>query len=287
MLSQVDQSKLPRPLIPATDISRSPYGVRYESDHSYLGAFRKFTPEQIRRMRTGYLASIALFDLEVGRVLAALDEKGIADNTLVLFTSDHGDMLGDHRLLVKGAFFYDPGVRVPLLIRWPNAFQGGRRIRQVVQPHDLAATALAAAGWKRGDIDEAMPESQSLLPACGGAGAQLRNSAICCYRNSGIFDDGNYADPPIHATMLREERYKLNIYHSPLTASGNVEGELYDMAEDPSELRNLWEDKQSASIRQRMSDRLLAWLSRQEQRLGARGGEMRPGAGQKLPNSLQ
>lgn len=287
MRASVDATRIPDPVLPNTDISQRPYGVRYEHEHSYLGAFWKFTRDEIREMRIGYHASIALADLEIGRVLDSLEEKGIAGNTLVIFASDHGDLLGDQQLLVKGAFFYDPGVRVPLLLRWPQSLAGGRRIPRIVQLHDLAVTVLSAAGLRVNDVRNWMPESQDLLPACRGVKGCLRDSAVCCYRNSGIFDTGDYANPPIDATMLREERYKLNVYHSPLTATGDVDGELYDMREDPTELRNLWSDPRYAQVRFRMTDRLLAWLSSQEARFGSRGGEIRPEAGQKLNNSAR
>ena len=61
-------------------------------------------------------------------------------------TSDHGDMLGDHELLVKGAFFYDQNTRVPLLMRWPEKFKSGLKAESLVQLHDIAATVLSAAG---------------------------------------------------------------------------------------------------------------------------------------------
>jgi arylsulfatase len=285
MLERVDRGAIPDPVLPKADLSASPYGIRYESEHGYMGSFRKFSAAQIRQMRAGYLASIALFDLEVGRVLAALEEKGIAGNTLVLFTSDHGDMLGDHRLFAKGAFFYDPCVRVPLLLRWPDRLRGGRRIRQIVQSRDIAATVLSAAGMAEAERKTSMPESADLLNACRDGDARLHNSAICCYRNSGIFDEGGYADPPIHATMLREERYKLNVYHCPQPAGGNAEGELYDMEKDPTECANLWDDAKHRDVRSRMTDSLLGWLSTQERRLGTRGGEMVPDGSHRLNNS--
>lgn len=223
-------------------------------------------------MRFGYFASLALVDLEIGRVLSALETKGIAENTLVIFTSDHGDMLGDHELLVKGAFFYDPCARVPLLMRWPAQFGMGMRVPQLVQSNDIAATILSAADCFPAIRQQEMPESHNLAPLCRGESTPVREQAICCYRNSGVFDSGGYAQPPIHATMLRDGRYKLNFYSHPAEPD-RQQGELYDMENDPDERTNLWEDAAHQRDRAQLTDALLSWIATQELRLGSRGGE--------------
>lgn len=282
----VDRTKIAEPL-PAGAIGQKPYGIRYEHEHSYLGAFRKFSREDLRTMRSGYYAAIALADLEMGRVLAALEEKGIADNTLVIFTSDHGDMLGDHGLLVKGAFFYEACTKVPLVMRWPGRIRGGLRLRQLAQLNDVAATVLAASGCLSDAVQNEMPESRNLLGACAGRADHTREYAICSYRNTGIFDTGAYADPAIHATMLRDPRYKLNVYHAPAGRSGGAEGELYDMEADPDESVNVWNQPGHSHIRGRMTESLLAWLVAQDVRSGSRGGEMVPPPSQKLTNAIR
>jgi len=282
MRKRVKMDRLPEPLPVAGDISSYPYGIRHEHAHSYLGAFSKFTKADLMEMRLGYFGSLALMDLEFGRILRALDESGIAENTLVVFVSDHGDMLGDHGLLVKGAHFYDGGVRVPLLMRWPERIPAGRRYRHPVQPHDLAATVLSAAGCLSTEDRRRMPESQDLLPLAGGQDAGARDYAVCCYRNTGIFEGGDYADPEIHATMFTDRRYKLNLYHTP----GEPSGQLFDMTADPREERNLWHDSTVREVRLHLTERLLGGLASQERRLGSRGGEMRPAPAQKLNNRL-
>lgn len=271
----VDRDRIPKPEFTPGESANKPYGVRFEHEHSYLGPFRKFSPRDLEQMRFGYFASIALADLEIGRVLSALAEKGIAENTLVIFTSDHGDMLGDHELFAKGAFFYDSCSRVPLLMRWPARFRAGLRVPHIAQSNDIAATVLAAAGCLSGAIQRNMPESYDLGPLCRGETAPVRDYAVCCYRNSGVFDSGHYADPPIHATMLQDSRFKLNYYHAPVEADSR-EGELYDMRNDPWEHRNLWTDPGHREVRLQMIDTLFTWMARQELLLGSRGGEMIP-----------
>lgn len=285
MRACVDEDTLPKPLF-RDDAEARPFGIRQEMHHSYLGDIAGMTADDFRKMRLGYFASIALIDQEVGRVLDALAQNGLADNTIVIFTSDHGDMLGDHNLLVKGAFFYDAGAKVPLILRWPGA-QRGARATALVQPHDLAATLLTAAGMPPEECRTLMPDSQNLAPLLHGDTTPVHDAAICCYRNTGISDQGVYWNPPIHATMLRNARYKLNYYHADPQTGRPVEGELYDMQDDPQELCNLWEQAGHRRIRQQMTEQLMDWLVRQEIARGGRGGSAVPDRSQQLVNALK
>ena len=286
MLDLIDEDKIPVPVYKEGEMKGKPAGVLREHEHSYLGNFKDFTSDDIMKMRKGYHASIALIDLEIGRVLKALEEKGIADNTLVIFVSDHGDMLGDHQLSVKGAFFYDSCTKVPLIIRWSEKIKENKIISALVQPHDLAATILAAAGYDQNKLQEVMPASVDLMPLIQGNINKVHEYAICCYRNTGISDQGVYFDPEINATMIRDERYKLNIYHDT-TDSGVIEGELYDMKEDPLEFNNLWDNPEYLDIRLKLTDQLLNWSINQEIKKGSRGGETVPDSSQQLVNKLK
>jgi arylsulfatase A-like enzyme len=278
MLEYVDAKAIPQP-VRRVEGEKRPQGILRERNHSYLGGFEKFTPEDFHKMRLGYYASIALFDQEVGRVLQALEESGQAGNTLVIMTSDHGDMLGDQELLVKGGFFYDPCVKIPLIMRWPGRIPAGSRTAELAQIHDLAATALAAAGYSGQEIGHWMPEALDLTPVAGGV--RGHDHAICCYRNSGISDQGTAWDPPLHCTMFRDGRFKLNVYH------GEQTGELYDMQEDPQELANLWDSPNHREVRLDLMERLLEWMLTQELCNDARGGQALPDPRMRLVNALK
>ncbi|MCB2041565.1 MAG: sulfatase-like hydrolase/transferase, partial [Rhodoferax sp.] len=103
------------------------------------------TDAQLREIIANTYGQIALIDHQVGRILNALDESGLADNTLVIFTSDHGDWLGDHGLILKGPMLYEGLLRVGLIVRGPGV-AAGQVVDQPVSTLDLSATFLDLAG---------------------------------------------------------------------------------------------------------------------------------------------
>lgn len=248
-----------------------------ERNGSYFGSFDEFSDADIRNMRRGYYASVALMDDEYGRIIDVLRELDVLDNTLVVFVSDHGDMLGDHDLMVKGAFFYDAGVRVPLILRWPAKIPRGSVPDTIVQPHQIAQTVLAAAG-----IEMPSREGATLFDALSQQNTSTapNGTAVCLYRNAGIGEQGDYWDPPLHATMLRQGNYKLTVYHGD-----PGRGELYDLRSDPDELHNLWDDPERMKTRLELIEALVAWFHAHElEQCGSRGGDARPTAAQKIGN---
>ena len=160
-----------------------------------------------KTLQAAYYAMIELIDDQVGRMLDALEESGQAEDTLVIFTSDHGETLGDHGLICKGCRFYEGLVRVPLILRWPGRVESGRATDELVELTDLAPTLLAAAGqpappWMQG---------RSLLD--GGAGREAVRSE---YFDAVDAPDGSYA------TMYRTRTHKLVVYHGHGSASSTT-----------------------------------------------------------------
>jgi choline-sulfatase len=243
-LERYDPASLPDPVGFPGELDTKPDIQRQSSAESYAGHARGFADHdsgEIKGIIAAYYAMVSLIDDEVGRILDCLDAKGLADDTLVIFTSDHGEMLGDHQLLLKGPMLYEGAVRVPLIMRWPGHLPAGERRPDLVQWLDLNPTFLDAAGL------EPLPGSQgqSLLPlARGDEDAQPRGWAICEYLNS-----GHPYDPPVFLTMLRHDRYKLIVEHGPPATTRPRTGELYDLNADPTELRNLWDDPAAADTR--------------------------------------
>ncbi|MQA78781.1 MAG: sulfatase-like hydrolase/transferase [Streptosporangiales bacterium] len=214
-----------------------------ESSHtSYAGhgpAFADFDPAGIDEIRRTYHAMVTLVDDCVGRVLDHLDERDLARDTLVIFTSDHGEMLGDHAMLLKGPMMYDVAVRVPMVVRWPGHVPAGVREPGFVGVHDVARTVRVAA-----DV-EPSPRDQGLdLVAVARGDCAARTWALSQYRDSGYANE-----PEVHTTMLRSGDHKLVVWHGHPTTERERSGELYDLTADPDELVNLWDDPQHLTTR--------------------------------------
>ncbi|HLH72177.1 MAG TPA: sulfatase-like hydrolase/transferase, partial [Chloroflexota bacterium] len=126
-----------------------------------------FTEEQIRRTRAAYFGMVTRVDEQIGRLLTCLDEQGLADDTVVIHTSDHGEMLGEHGLWRKSNF-YDQSARVPLQIRLPGREHAGRRVEENVSLVDVTATILDLAGLPTDTDPDARLDGVSLRASLDG-----------------------------------------------------------------------------------------------------------------------
>jgi arylsulfatase A-like enzyme len=243
-LDRYDAAALPPPIGHPGELDGKPAIQREASAESYAGFARGFSTyslEEIKEILVAYYAMVTLIDDETRRILDRLETLGLADDTVVIFTSDHGEMLGDHQLLLKGPMMYEGAVRVPLIMRWPGRLPANTRRSDLVQWIDLNPTVLGLAGLAP------LPASQGrdLLPlARDDADAAPRGWALCEYLNS-----GHPYDPPVLLTMLRHGPYKLVVQHGSPATDRPRTGELYDLAADPQELRNRWDDADMASTR--------------------------------------
>ena len=159
----IDSDAIPEPNTRIDELNNKPPEQLFYSKTSYAGVapgFLDYTAEEIREIRAQYWAMIALIDYEIGRILQALHTAGLAENTLVVFSSDHGEMLGNHQQLLKGPQLYDDLTHVPLIARWPQLIEAGQQIDELVQWVDLPATFLDIAGCAPG----AGVQGLSLLP---------------------------------------------------------------------------------------------------------------------------
>ncbi len=190
-----------------------------------------------RMLKASYWAMVDLIDEQVGRVLEALRRTGQDKNTLVIFMSDHGEMLGDHGIYLKGAYFYQPLARVPLVIAGPGVQQRGRS-GALIELLDIAPTLLEMAGVDKPPTMQGRSFWKLLTE--GNAPDQHRKDIYCEYHYGAAVNGEN--DPM--CTMLFDGRHKLTISHNE-----PVEGELYDLQADPNEHRNLWADPQHAQIK--------------------------------------
>lgn len=253
------RGKVPRPIRPAEPGDDKPEIQRETSRESYAGhapGFTSYTEDEIQEIIANYYAMVALIDDEVARILAELDAQGLADDTLVVFTSDHGEMLGDHGQMLKGPLFYEGAVRVPMVLRWPGHLPAGVVRDELVAFHDLYATFLSAAGL----VAPAHRNSLDLLPVATGASAG-RGWALTEYR-----DSGHPLSPAVHASMLRTDRYKLVVHHGQPSTGRARTGELYDLHADPQETQNRWNDAGYRTVRAELTENLLDALVGTENR---------------------
>ena len=204
------------------------------------------TPERVRRMRKHYYALITLVDEKVGQILELVRRKGLWDNTIVIYTSDHGDHLFDHNLYYKGEL-YDTIVNVPLLIRAPDMLEPGRSVPDLVSHVDVAQYILEKAGALGDDLD-----GISLAPVVEQGMQHTRHYA---YAEEGA--TGLRPEPELLA-MIRSETHKLVYF------TGGESGQLFDLANDPRETRNLWGQDAAREVQADLTAQLLDWLYRNQ-----------------------
>lgn len=211
----------------------------HEWAHDEPGYFhvRAMTDDDRQQVTAAYYAMIELIDDQVGRMMAALKRTDQIDNTIVVFMSDHGEMLGDHGLYLKGPHFYDEAVRCPLVISWPGHFTADVRRDQLVELVDLVPTLLESAGIE----PEPAIQGKSLAPLLRGEEPQSihREYVYCEYYNA-------WTHKRSYGTMMRTRDKKIIVYH------GIDDGELYDLESDPGEVNNLWRSPNHAELRERL-----------------------------------
>jgi len=196
--------------------------------------------QEARALTAGMITCV---DDAIGGVLSALERSGRADDTVLIFTSDHGDHLGDHRLMLKGAEQYQSIVRVPFVWSDPQEKWEAVRTDALASTMDIGATILDHA---RIEPFSGM-QGRSLVPAIRDGG-EVRDSVFIQYDHQAP-SPGTNVPPRVHT--LIDSRYRLSVFH------GTGWGELYDLESDPGEFDNLWDQPEHAALRARMVERLL------------------------------
>jgi len=179
--------------------------------------------ERLKKDMAVYYGMISFMDQQIGTILDALERLGIADDTLVVFTTDHGHFLGQHGLIAKGAFHFEDLLRIPFLVRWPGKVPAGAVSQAIQGLIDLPETFLAAAGL---DVPGWMQGVSQLDVWCGRK-ERARDEVIV---------ENRHQPTAVHLRTYIDDRYKMTVYRD------REYGELFDLAEDPGECRNLWND---------------------------------------------
>lgn len=251
-LDLIDWEKIPAPVTSDDESLRQVFS-RFE-EVVFLQRFADVDAQEWRTIRHHYLASLAFVDEQVGRLCDYLEAEGLADDTAIVFTADHGDAMGDHGFPVKGAWHIDACVRVPLLIVAPGA-TAAQTQRQVVTNLDLFPTVLALAG-----VEHEVPlEGASLAPLLAGDSLPRPDAAL-------IESYSSYANMAHRmrawTVVTPEHRY---------TRFGDGDGMLFDLAQDPDEQVNLCGRPDTAELESRMKDLLLDVQTRRYEPLSGRG----------------
>ncbi len=251
--------------------------------HPVYGAFmdlrvsKAFARDEVREaVIPVYMGLIKQIDDQLGRLFAFMQKQGLLDSTLIIFTSDHGDYLGDHWMGEKD-LFHEPSVKVPLIICDPSPAANATRgtaCEALVEAIDLAPTFLEALGADPAEQSHRL-EGRSLMPLLtGNAPASWRAFTFSEYDYSILPVAVKLGVEPCNARlfMVADQRWKL--IHAP-----GFRPMLYDLETDPNEFRDLGADPASASERRRLMAALDAWGLRLSQRTTRSESQMRAARG--------
>ena len=185
-----------------------------------------------------YYGMISLMDKQIGRILDKLEALGLAENTLIVFASDHGHFYGHHGLTAKGAFHYEDMIRVPLIVSQPGKVPAGKVSDSLQSLVDFAPSFLSAC-------DIPVPQAMTGIDQSGvwyGERETIRDHIIV----------ENHHDPStVHVKTYVDSRYKITVYYN------HDYGELFDLEADPNEINNLWNDPDSQALKAELTTKLL------------------------------
>ncbi len=233
-------SDMPLPAISAGEEEKWPNCykaafTRENGGHEAVG-MHKFGDEDWRRIKAFYYGMISHVDDQIGRLLAALEASGQRENTIIVFTADHGELLGDHRLLFKAAF-YDSVLNTPFLVEGPGLGNAGAD-QALVSSLEIAPTLLGLCGI------EVPPSMQA-----AGFSDALRSQDPVPSRPEVL------TESPMGARSLRTASARITCH------SRGDSGELYDLENDPHCFRNLWNDPDDLLLKTQMLERLVSAMT--------------------------
>lgn len=214
-------------------------GLGIHGAHNHL-----HDPDELKKDLAVYYGMISKMDHDIGKILNHLDAKGLTENTLVVFSSDHGHYIGQHGLVSKGPFHFEDGLRVPFIVRHPKRLPAGSVNDSLQCLLDLPETFLAAAGI---DIPGEM-QGVNQYPVWMGNQESARDYVIIENRNQ---------PTKFNSRTFVTKRYKLTMYMN------QPYGELFDLEDDPCERRNQWDNAEYAAVKHRLMQK---WLNAEMRR---------------------
>ena len=260
----LDNPDLPVPDAHPADLEHLPAFLKAKREHDsrvdHDAVLWSLHPraEQLRRLRAYYLANVTMIDEAIGKLLNVLQAQGYLDESLIIFTSDHGDNLGDHGLSQKWSM-YDAVTRVPAIFWAPGEVLSQQREEGLCQLFDIGATVLDWAGAPHPPASQA----RSLLPALRGQPWAARSEVYAEQAGDVALTGASLF------SMVRDTRYKL------VHILGSTDGQLFDLQRDPQEMDNLWSDAAHQGDRARLLQLLLDWRMQSSVQTMALGGDAR------------
>jgi len=225
------------------------YGEREEEefDESPTGRClptgRQPDPENVRFTHAMYDASIADMDDAFGALLRRLDETGLAEDTLVILTSDHGENLAEHQIIFNHRWNYEDCIAIPMIMRWPKGLPAGKRVAAFAQQTDIAPTILDLVGAPPEDVMDGI----SLAPVMRGQTGETYPFAF------------SHATIPDTRRAIQDERYKYIEWLENCPREADIPAqELYDLASDPRETKNIID--QQPAVAKRLQTELRRWV---------------------------
>lgn len=212
---------------------QEPGGNSMHGFHSHL-----HDKKELAKDMAIYYGMISLMDKYIGKILDKLDSLGLAEDTIVIFTTDHGHFIGQHGLIAKGPFHYEDMIRVPFIARYPGMIPAGRHSQAMQSLVDLPPTILSFANIE-------VPESMTGLdqsPVWLGKQRRVRDHIIV---------ENRHQPTTIHVKTYVDKRYKITVYYN------HDYGELFDLQEDPGEINNLWDDPDSRELKTALLQKLI------------------------------
>ncbi len=177
-----------------------------------------------------YYGMVSLMDKYIGKILDKLDELGIADNTIVVFTTDHGHFYGHHGLIAKGPYHYEDMIKIPFIVKYPGVVPENIVSSSMQSLVDLAPTFLNFAQIPVPREMTGVDQSK----VWNGEKSSARDHIIC---------ENHHEPTAVHLKTYVDERYKITVYYN------KTYGEIYDLEEDPNEINNLWDNPEYKDLK--------------------------------------
>ena len=235
-----------------TDRSISRFDAEVMHAHQ---SYATLSAKEVQQARGNFFDLCREVDAAVGTVLTALEARGDAQNTIVAFHSDHGSLVGEHGL-IQNRLFYEGAVQVPWLLSAPGRLPCGKTVNTGVELIDFFPTLMELA-------DVPVPDSvqaRSVVPLATGKARDANQRATYSELDYTRAESEDIASQGAHRVMIREWPWKM--FHFASDCRYGRDGALYNLAEDPNELVNLYASPEHADVVRRLSDRLGSWLAR-------------------------